>query len=82
VVAWEVANQGSDLYGRAVFPTKLGVRASPGRLIHPRGEVAPQAGRTDEDWAPSLAPKDDDKAFWLRLAEDRLRLLGLVEGRT
>ena len=65
-----------------MFPAKLGIRASPGRSIHPRGEVAPQAGRTDEDCAPSLAPKDDDKAFWLRLAEDWLRLLGSVEGRT
>ena len=29
----------------------------------------------------SLAPKDDDKAFWLRPAEDWLRLLGLVQNR-
>jgi hypothetical protein len=29
----------------------------------------------------NLAPKDDDKAFWLRLAEDWLRLLGLVQNR-
>jgi hypothetical protein len=31
---------------------------------------------------PSLAPKDDDNAFWLRVAEDWLRLPRLVEGRT